>query len=91
VSYQLRYSEEVVRALRTAPGFYRQRFRQAVEGLASNPRPPEARPMRDHDRYRIRFDNWRLIYSIHDEREEILILRIARKSGPETYQDLPDR
>lgn len=89
--YRLRYSEEAVKGLKTAPGFYRQRFRQAIEGLANNPRPAEARPMRDHDRYKIRFDNWRLLYSVDDEQGEIVILRIARKSGPETYLDLPVR
>jgi mRNA interferase RelE/StbE len=91
VLYQLSYSEEAKRALRTAPGFYRQRFRRAIEGLASNPRPPEAKSMRDHDRYKIRFDDWRLIYSVLEESHEVLILRIARKRGPETYQGLPER
>lgn len=90
MSYRLRYSEEAVRALRSAPGFYRQRFRQVIEGLAENPRPPSAKPMRDHDRYRIRFDQWRLIYSVYDDLGEVRILRIARKTGPETYEGLED-
>lgn len=90
MSYRLKYAEEAERALRSAPGFYRQRFRQAIEGLAENPRPANAKPMRDHDRYKIRFDQWRLIYSVRDELGEVRILRIARKTGPETYEGLED-
>ena len=89
--YRLRYSEEAERALRSAPGFYRQRLRQAIEGLASNPRPSEAKPMRDHNRYKLRFDQWRLIYSVRDDLGEVRILRIARKTGPETYEGLEDK
>lgn len=90
MQYRLEYTEEARAALRTAPGFYRQRFRRAIEGLASNPRPPEAKPTRDHDRYKIYFDRWRLIYTIHEADGAVRILRIAKKTGPETYQGLED-
>jgi mRNA-degrading endonuclease RelE of RelBE toxin-antitoxin system len=90
VHYRLSYTDEAERALNAAPGFYRQRFRRAIEGLARDPRPANAEKMREPDRYKIKFDRWRLIYSIHDEESVIRILRIRQKEGPETYQNLED-
>lgn len=88
--YQIEYTEEARGALRTAPGFYRQRFRRTIEGLAEDPRPAEAKPTRDHDRYKIRFDRWRIIYVIRESDRAVRILRIALKKGPGIYQNLPD-
>ena len=88
--YQLEYSEEAKRALRTAPGFYRQRFRRAIEGLASNPRPANAEELREPGYYKIKFERWRLIYYIGDAAGVVRILRVKVKKGPETYQDLED-
>lgn len=88
--YRLRYTAEAERALRTAPGFYRQRFRRAIESLARDPRPANAEKMREPDRYKIKFDRWRLIYSVHDDVGEIRILGIRQKEGPETYENLGD-
>jgi len=38
------------------------------------------------NRYKIKFDQWRLIYDVRDDIEVVRILRIKLKSGPETYQ-----
>jgi len=88
VRYRLSYTDEAKRALRDAPGFYRQRFRRAVEELASDPRPSHAEPMRELGFYKIRFDRWRLIYRVRDDLREVRVLRIRAKTGPETYQRL---
>ena len=87
--YRINYTDEARRALRTLPGNYRQRIRRLIESLATNPRPKNAKELRDlPDRYRIRLDQWRVIYRVDDEEITILILRVRRKAGPETYQNL---
>jgi len=90
VQYRLDYSEEAKRALRTAPGNYRQRFRRAIEGLASNPRPDNAEELREPGYYKIKFDRWRLIYYVGDAAGVVRILRVKIKTGPETYEGLDE-
>jgi mRNA interferase RelE/StbE len=90
VSYQLKYTDEARRALRTAPGFYRQRFKRAVEGLADNPRPDHAEDTHEPNRYKIKFGRWRLIYDVNDDSGIVRILRVRLKTGPETYRGLED-
>jgi mRNA-degrading endonuclease RelE of RelBE toxin-antitoxin system len=77
------------------PGNYRQRVRRQIEALATNPRPPNAEPLRDDpshseavERYKIRLDRWRIIYRVVEDEGVVRILRICQKHGPETYQGL---
>ncbi|MFL5806057.1 MAG: type II toxin-antitoxin system RelE family toxin [Roseiflexaceae bacterium] len=87
MSYQISYTDEARQALRTLPGNYRQRIRRLIESLSDAPRPPTAKELRNlPNRYRLRLDNWRIIYRVDDEQMTILILRVRRKQGPETYQ-----
>ena len=87
--YQINYTDEARRALWTVPGNYRQRIRRVIEALANNPHPPKSKELRElPDRYRLRMDSWRIIYSVDNQELTILILRVRRKEGPETYQDI---
>ena len=76
--------------LRTLPGFYRQRVKRIVEQLSEEPRPAQAKALRDlEDGWRIRLGSWRIIYQVDEAGGDITILAIREKAGPETYQDLP--
>lgn len=89
MEYRLRYTDAARRDLAGLPGNYRQRFRRAIEALAVKPRPTGARELRERPgRYRIRIDRWRLIYRIEESSGVVLVLRVRRKSGPETYLDI---
>jgi mRNA interferase RelE/StbE len=71
------------------PGHVRQRARRIVNALAANPRPRDAKELRGMPgRYRIRLSKWRIIYRVDDENQVVLILRVRRKVGPETYEDM---
>ena len=88
--YRIRYSEEARRSLRKLPGRYRQRVRRLIESLAETPRPNHAKELRDlPDVYRIWVNGWRLIFLFYYESEIVLIVGIRRKTGPETYEELP--
>lgn len=89
MSYRLRITKEAEKEINHLPGHIRQRARRLVRSLADNPRPAKAKELRDlPGRYRIRLNGWRIIYHLDDENLTILVLRVRRKTGPETYQDL---
>lgn len=87
--YRLDVPKEVRRQVDQLPGRYRQRFRQLISSLASNPRPSTARPLRTgEDRYRIRIDDYRLVYRIFDDLLLVTVLKAGHKDGPEFYEDV---
>ena len=60
-----------------------------MKSLADDPRPLEAKELRDMPgRYRIRLVKWRIIYRVDDDDQVILVLRVRRKMGPATYEGL---
>ena len=87
-----------IRLLRSAkgevdklPGHLRQRARRIIDALAHEPRPAGAKELRElPGRYRLWLDGWRIIYRVDDEAEIVWILAVRRKTGPETYENLPD-
>lgn len=88
--YQLEYSDEARATLRSLPGNYRQRAKRLIEGLSTNPRPAQARVLRDNPNgYRLRLGPWRIIYRVRDEDQLVLIAAVRLKLGPETYHNLP--
>ena len=76
------------------PGHIRQRVRRAVTGLRDNPQPPTGRQLDyevkpGHELWRLRLDNWRIVYLIDREWNGVYVLAV-RKRPPYQYQDLPD-
>jgi mRNA interferase RelE/StbE len=89
MTYRLQYTAAARRDLGAVPGNYRQRLRRKIEALADQPTPAGAKELRERPgRYRIRVDRWRLIYRVDAEAGVVLILRVRRKTGPETYDDI---
>ncbi len=87
--YRVRITETAKKELRGLPGYVRQRARRIVTSLRDEPRPTGAKELRDRPGYyRIRLIKWRIIYRVDDEANEVLVLRVRRKTGPETYEDL---
>ena len=56
-----------------------QRITNAINKLASNPRPPKCKKMVGVDSWRIRIGDWRVIYHIDDGVLKILIVRIGHR------------
>jgi DNA-binding NarL/FixJ family response regulator/mRNA-degrading endonuclease RelE of RelBE toxin-antitoxin system len=60
---------------------------QALLALAENPRPPESRPLPGYENlYRLPVVEWRVTYTVEDERLTVLVLEIAPKQQPEPYR-----
>ena len=89
MSYQVEYSKEARLDLRGMPARFRNRVRTLIDALSNNPRPTKSKELRDlPGLYRLRLEQWRIIYSVDDAEAQVLIIRIKRKTGPETYKDL---
>lgn len=87
--YRLRIGKGVKRHVDNLPGHIRQRVRRLITSLAGDPRPLEANELRDFPgRFRIVVDGWRVIYRLDQEQQEVAILAVRRKTGPETYEDI---
>jgi mRNA interferase RelE/StbE len=76
----------VKRDLKRIPADDRARIAKAVGLLSNEPRPVDAIQL-ESDVYRVRVGDYRVIYKIYDDKELILIGRIARRSES-TYKGI---
>lgn len=91
MSYQLKISRQVYQQVANLPGHIRQRVRQFINTLSNNPRPTEAKPLRNQPNlWRYRVDHWRVVWRIYDDELLVIIIKVGRKHGPEFYADLLD-
>jgi mRNA interferase RelE/StbE len=87
--YRIRITATAEKELRRLPGHVRQRARHAIQELAREARPGEAKELREKSGfYRLRLDGWRIVYRVDDENQAVRILRVRLKTGPETYENL---
>lgn len=70
------------RVLRRLPKDTLRRIDEAIEALATNPRPPGCRKLAGHhDLYRMRVGDWRISYAVEDDRLIVLVLEVAPRGG----------
>lgn len=87
--YRIKITDDAARDVLRLPGNVRQRARRIINALADDPRPTGAKALRGApEYYRIRLEDWRIIYQLFENHQVVLVLRVRRKSGPETYRDL---
>ncbi|MFN8487911.1 MAG: type II toxin-antitoxin system RelE/ParE family toxin [Caldilineaceae bacterium] len=88
--YRLLRSKKVLAQIERLPGHIRQRVKRVINDLAYNPRPHIAEPLRGilTGRYKIKIDDYRIVYAIDEESIAIEILKVGHKHGPEFYQDI---
>ena len=53
----------------------------AIDGLATNPRPPRCIKLADGDAWRIRVGDYRVIYHIDDAARTVTIIRVAHRDS----------
>jgi mRNA interferase RelE/StbE len=89
MSYQIDISRQVRRQIELLPGNIRQRIKREIAHLALNPRPEHAEELRGNlaGRYKIRLEQYRLVYRIDDLVAVVEVLK-AGKKHPAFYDDL---
>jgi len=83
--YRLEVSPAADRELEKLKGRIRrqdfERLRDAVRGLANEPRPQGGRKIKGAEKaYRIRVGSYRVVYEVYDNNNLVLILQVARRS-----------
>ena len=85
-AWEIIFERQAERMLRRLPTDLLYRIDQAVMGLAQDPRPPGCKKLRGYqDLYRLRVEDWRIIYAVRDARLIVLILEIAPRG--EAYRN----
>jgi mRNA interferase RelE/StbE len=81
VSYAVQLEKSVVRfLLRLRDAKLKARLDQAIESLATDPRPPGCRKLAGtSDRYRTRIGDYRIIYRVDDGKVTVLVLLIGHR------------
>jgi mRNA interferase RelE/StbE len=78
--YQVLFAPAADRQLRKLPQSVQKRIVRSVEGLQTNPRPPGAIKLQgEHDLYRLRAGDWRVVYQVADDRLVVLVVRIGHR------------
>jgi mRNA interferase RelE/StbE len=93
MSYHVWIKDEAKSEIRQLPGHMRQRVRQAIRDLSSEPHPHDSQPMKspiatELELRRLRLDHWRVIYVVDEQAQEVGVLAV-RKRPPYDYSDLP--
>lgn len=84
--YDIRYKKSVDKELRKLSESQRQAVVQKILSLASHPRPSGSVKLRgSKDLYRVRYADYRIIYSVSDAKLTILVIKVGHRK--EVYQD----
>ena len=66
MAYQVRVERRALKALKNISEPYYSKIKMAIYDLGNNPRPPGYIKLKGTDAYRIRVNNYRVIYEIFD-------------------------
>ena len=78
--YKLFFTETFYKNLKAIPARDTKRILSRVKGLANSPRPEGSQKLSGQpDRYRIRQGNYRIIYSIEDERLVVVVVKVGHR------------
>jgi len=81
MTYTIEISTSAAKAFAKLEKAYRLRIVGVIELLGVDPRPPGATMLRggEQARWRVRVGDYRIVYTIEDDRLLILVLRIAQR------------
>lgn len=86
--YQISYKASAAKELRKLDKPNQIRLLDAIEGLATNPRPDGVKKLKTkYDQYRIRVGSYRVVYEISDGKLRVLVLRVAHRK--DVYREIP--
>ncbi len=97
VVYRLWIDPDVHTARKTLPGNVRQRIKEALDELTTDPRPPTSKELDASgldlpstiEVRRIRLEHWRVLYAVNDREGWVWALGLYRRP-PYRYEDLQE-
>lgn len=85
--WQVIIHRKAERVLKRLDGDLLERIRQAIRGLATEPRPIGYKKLTGYENlYRVRVGDWRIIYAIEDKQLIVLMLEFSPRGG--SYRNL---
>ncbi len=77
--YQISIVKRAVRELERIAGKQRNRLLDAIDGLSRDPRPPGCKKLRGREAWRIRVGDYRVVYEIRDDEQQVLVVKIGHR------------
>lgn len=85
--YIIEFDRRAVKELKSVPASDQSKICEKINRLTENPRPHGAEKLSgEHNLYRIRQGDYRIVYSIFDQTLKILVVRIGDRK--EVYRKL---
>ena len=78
-SYNLVTKKSAERELRAIPKQDMRRISARIQGLAQHPRPSGCEKLSEHERYRVREGDYRIVYAVDDELRTVEIVKIGHR------------
>ena len=78
-SYRIVVKKSVSKDLKKIPKKDVRRILEAIESLAQDPRPPQSKKLSGQERYRLRQGNYRILYSIEDEKLVVQVVKVGNR------------
>lgn len=81
--YAIEITRDAIKALRKMPRNVATLIREKIGALAINPYAPNnnVKKLKESDDYRLRVGDWRVVYTLKDDRLVIVVIRIAPRGG----------
>jgi mRNA interferase RelE/StbE len=80
MTYTVVLAPHAFRAMKKLPADVRRRLQPAIDTLASTPRPADVRKLSGtEDIYRIRVDDYRILYEIQDAVLRVLVIEVGHR------------
>ncbi|MEX2606066.1 MAG: type II toxin-antitoxin system RelE/ParE family toxin [Kiritimatiellia bacterium] len=76
-SYEIVFKKSVKKDLKKVPKEDVLKILKLIRSLAENPRPPQVKKLSGQDRYRMRKGNYRILYSIEDDKLIITVVKVG--------------
>lgn len=79
MAYRVFITPSADRVVARLPADVRRRVAKRMAALAEDPRPPGSVKLTGSDDYRIGVGDYRVIYSIHDDRLVVLVIEVGHR------------
>jgi mRNA interferase RelE/StbE len=76
-SYKVEFSERVRKDFRKIPEHDANRILSKIKTLAEEPQPAHSKKLKGEELFRIRVGNYRVIYSIEDEKMLVFVVKLG--------------
>jgi len=77
MAYRIEFSSLAAKQLRKLPSTTRRALAGVIDALAGDPRPRGCKKLKGRHEYRIRANNFRILYTVDDGMLKVLVLVVA--------------